>query len=43
VAMDGLAVFVHESNSLKAITLGELKAIYTGKVRSWRELGSASR
>ena len=43
VAMDGLAVFVHESNALKAITLAELRAIYTGKVKSWRELGSASK
>ncbi len=43
VAMDGLAVFVHDSNPLKAITLPELKAIYTGKARTWRELGSARR
>lgn len=43
VAMDGLAVFVHESNALKAITLAELRAIYTGKVQSWRELGAASK
>jgi phosphate transport system substrate-binding protein len=42
VAMDGLAVFVHESSPLKAITLPELKAIYTGGVKSWRELGSTS-
>lgn len=43
VAMDGLAIFVKESNHLEAITLGELKTIYTGKVRSWRELGAAAR
>ncbi|MBK5292922.1 MAG: substrate-binding domain-containing protein [Acidobacteriia bacterium] len=43
VAMDGLAVFVHESNPLKSITLAELNAIYTGKVRSWREFGSTSK
>ncbi len=40
VALDGLAVFVHESNRRKEITLAELKDIYTGKVRSWSELGS---
>jgi len=43
VAMDGLAIFVHDSNPLMAISLAELKAIYTGKVRTWRELGSAGR
>ncbi len=43
VAMDGLAVFVHESNPAKAVTLAELQAIYTGKIRSWREFGSASK
>ncbi len=43
VAMDGLAIFVHSSNSLNAITLAQLRAIYTGKVKTWRELGSASK
>jgi ABC-type phosphate transport system substrate-binding protein len=38
VALDGLAVFVHESNPLQDITLPELKAIYTGRVKSWRDL-----
>ena len=40
VAMDGLAVFVHESNPLKTVTLAQLRAVYTGKVRSWGELGT---
>lgn len=43
VAMDGLAVFVHESNTLKAVTLAELQAIYTAKIKSWGELGSAAK
>jgi len=43
VAMDGVAVFVHESNPIKTITLGELKSIYTGKVTTWRALGSAAK
>ncbi|MGH8245080.1 MAG: substrate-binding domain-containing protein, partial [Gammaproteobacteria bacterium] len=42
VAMDGLAVFVHDSNPLKTISITQLKAIYTGKVTTWRELGAAS-
>jgi ABC-type phosphate transport system substrate-binding protein len=43
VAMDGLAVFVHESNLLQEISLEQLKALYTGKATSWKELGGAPR
>ncbi len=43
VAMDGLAVFVHESNPLKTITLPELRALYTGQVKNWREFGSTTK
>ena len=39
VAMDGLAVFVHESSPLQEISLDQLKAIYTGKAKSWSALG----
>jgi len=39
VAMDGLAVFVHESNPLQEISLDQLKLIYTGKAKSWSGLG----
>jgi ABC-type phosphate transport system substrate-binding protein len=38
VAMDGLAVFVHESNKLQEISLPELKSIYTAKVKTWSAL-----
>ena len=38
VAMDGLAVFVHESNPIQEISLEQLKGIYTGKVKSWAAL-----
>ena len=43
VAMDGVAIFVQQSNPLKTVTLAELKAIYTGTVPSWRDLGSAQK
>lgn len=43
VALDGLAVFVHESNSLQEISLAQLKAIYTGKAATWGALGGASK
>lgn len=41
MAMDGLAIFVHESNPRTEITLAELKAIYTGRSKSWKGLGIA--
>ncbi|HZL19335.1 MAG TPA: phosphate ABC transporter substrate-binding protein [Polyangia bacterium] len=39
VAKDGLSVYVNDSNPINELTLGELKAIFTGKVTSWKELG----
>jgi len=39
VAKDGLSVYVHESNPLKELTMAQLKAIFTGKVTSWKEVG----
>ena len=38
VAMDGLAIFVHESSKLQEIALPELKSIYIGKVKNWSAL-----
>lgn len=39
VAMDGLAVFVHDSNPLKEVSLEQLKKVYTGKAKTWGDLG----
>ena len=39
VAVDGLAVYVHESNPVSELSLAQLKAIYTGAVKSWKEVG----
>ena len=41
MAKDGLSVYVHESNPLSELTMAQLKAIFTGKVTSWKELGGA--
>jgi phosphate transport system substrate-binding protein len=40
-AIDGIAIIVHPSNPLGELDLLQLKAIYTGKIRSWRDLGGA--
>jgi phosphate transport system substrate-binding protein len=39
VAKDGLSVYVNASNPLTELTMDQLKAIFTGKVTSWKEVG----
>lgn len=41
VARDGIAVIVHATNPLGALSLAQLRAIYTGQIRSWRAFGGA--
>ena len=43
VAMDGVSVIVHPSNSVKALTVEQVRDIYMGKVTNWRQLGGANR
>jgi phosphate transport system substrate-binding protein len=40
-AKDGLAMYVHESNTIKELTLAQIKSIYTGKITNWKQLGGA--
>ncbi len=39
VAVDGLAVYVNEANPLSELTLAQVKAIYTGAAKNWKEVG----
>ncbi len=39
VALDGLAVYVHEKNPLTELTLEQLKKIYTGAAKNWKDVG----
>lgn len=39
VAKDGLAVYLHESNPVEKLSLEQLKAIYTGQITNWKEVG----
>lgn len=39
VALDGLAVVVHEGNPVVGLTRRQLQAVYTGEVRNWNRLG----
>ncbi len=39
VAYDCIVPVVHPSNAIKNITLGQLKDIYMGKIKNWKEIG----
>ncbi|MFQ5663419.1 MAG: PstS family phosphate ABC transporter substrate-binding protein [Terriglobia bacterium] len=39
VAVDGLAVYLNQENPVKELSLAQLKAIYTGAVKNWADLG----
>jgi phosphate transport system substrate-binding protein len=43
VAMDGIAVIVHPSNTIGEITKQQIKDIYTGKVSNWSAIGGADK
>lgn len=38
-AKDGLAIYLNESNSVVELTLQQLKDIYTGRIKNWKEVG----
>lgn len=39
IAKDAIAVIVHPSNPIEDLTLEQLRAIYTGGITDWRDLG----
>lgn len=39
VALDGIAVYVHESNPVDSLTLAQIRKIYEGEIRNWKEVG----
>jgi phosphate transport system substrate-binding protein len=39
VAGDAIAVVIHPSNPVSALTIPELSAIFAGKITNWREVG----
>lgn len=41
VAIDGLSIYVHESNPVQELSLAQIKAIYTGKITNWKDVGGA--
>lgn len=39
VALDALAVYVHEGNPVAELSLAQLKGIYTGGIKNWKDVG----
>jgi phosphate transport system substrate-binding protein len=39
VAKDGITFYVHADNPVRALTLEQLRGIYLGDVKNWREVG----
>jgi phosphate transport system substrate-binding protein len=39
VCLDGLSVYVNEANPIKELSVPQLEAIFTGRIKNWRELG----
>lgn len=42
VARDGIAVIVHPSNKVEGLTLEQLRDIFNGKSKSWKDVGGAT-
>ena len=41
IAYDGIAVVTHPSNPVKALSLEQVRGIYTGKIANWKDVGGA--
>lgn len=39
IGYDAIAVFVHASNPVKALTKDQIKKIFTGKIANWKDVG----
>lgn len=41
IAYDGIVVVTHPSNKVKDLTMEQVKAVFTGEVTNWKELGGS--
>jgi phosphate transport system substrate-binding protein len=41
IALDGIAIVVHPSNTVKALKTEDVMNIYLGNIKNWKELGGA--
>lgn len=43
IAYDGVAVIVHPDNPVRELSVAQLSALFTGRVRNWKEVGGHDR
>ena len=43
VAVDGIAIIVHPSNKIKDLTVDQVRDIYMGKIKNWKEVGGPNK
>ena len=43
IAMDGLSVITHESNSVEELTVDEIGKIFKGEITNWKEVGGSDK
>jgi phosphate transport system substrate-binding protein len=43
VAVDGIALIVHPSNPVRNLTIEQVKNIYMGRIKNWKELGGPNK
>jgi len=43
IAMDGVSVILHRSNTVPALSDAQIKGIYTGAIRNWKAMGGPDR
>ena len=39
VAIDGIGIITHKGNTVKSLTMDQIKGIYTGEIKNWKEVG----
>lgn len=39
IALDGLAIYAHKDNPVKELSLEQLRKIYTGEIKNWKDVG----
>lgn len=39
IAIDGIAIITHKDNAVKNLTKDQIKAIFTGEIKNWKDVG----
>lgn len=39
IAIDGIGIITHKGNTVKSLTMDQIKGIYTGEIKNWKEVG----